>query len=93
MLRAWGRLRHAISRMGFGFVRDKKEETAREYRSRQQIYIDKFVFDLRSRVNDGDEVSSILGNMMRTTSLKDEEILLASYTGSSSLTFISHIAG
>lgn len=38
---------------------------------------------LRERINNGDETPSILGNIMRSNSLSEEEILLVSYTGSS----------
>lgn len=37
---------------------------------------------LKERVANGDETPSILGNILRQGLLKDEEVLLASYTGS-----------
>lgn len=63
---------------------DEKEEKAREYRKMQQVYINKMLGDLKERVAAGDETPSILGNILRQGLLKDEEILLASYTGSTS---------
>lgn len=61
---------------------DQKEEKAREYRKKQQVYINKMLDSLRERVENGDETPSILGNILRQKLLKDEEVLLASYTGS-----------
>lgn len=63
---------------------DEKEEKAREYRRTQQVYIDKMVGDLKTRIESGDETPSILGNILRQGTLKEEEVLLASYTGSES---------
>ncbi|OJD29697.1 cytochrome p450 phenylacetate 2 [Diplodia corticola] len=60
---------------------DEKEEKAREYRRKQQVYISKMLDGLRARVEAGDQTPSILGNILRQGLLKDEEILLASYTG------------
>ena len=60
---------------------DEKEEKAREYRRKQQAYINKMLGDLKGCIASGDETSSILGNILRQGLLKDEEILLASYTG------------
>ncbi|KAF2128862.1 putative cytochrome P450 phenylacetate 2-hydroxylase [Dothidotthia symphoricarpi CBS 119687] len=60
---------------------DEKEEKAREYRKKQQVYINKMLVALKDRVASGDETPSILGNIIRQGLLKDEEILLASYTG------------
>ncbi|ROT39231.1 putative cytochrome P450 phenylacetate 2-hydroxylase [Sodiomyces alkalinus F11] len=60
---------------------DEKEEKAKEYRRTQQVYIQKMLGDLKSRIDDGDETPSILGNILRQGLLKDEEVLLASYTG------------
>lgn len=37
---------------------------------------------LRDRVASGDQTPSILGNILRQGLLKDEEVLLALYTGS-----------
>lgn len=65
------------------YGRDQKEEAAKEYRRLQQIYITDLLVGLRKRIDSGDETPSILGNIMRSGVLKDEEILLASYTGSS----------
>lgn len=63
---------------------DEQEEKAREYRRRQQVYINKMLAGLRERIENGDETPSILGNILRQGLLKDEEVLLASYTGSTS---------
>jgi phenylacetate 2-hydroxylase len=63
---------------------DEKEEKAREYRRRQQSYIDKMLGELKKRMASGDETPSILGNIFRQGLLSDEEVLLASYTGSMS---------
>ena len=63
---------------------DEQESKAREYRSKQWVYIDKFLKDLRAGIADGDTTPSIMGNIMRRGKLSDEEILLASYTGSES---------
>lgn len=73
---------------------DEKEEKARYYRRRQQVYIQKMLGGLKERIANGDETPSILGNILRQGLLKDEEVLLASYTGSmlSPLPFsISHL--
>lgn len=67
---------------------DEKAEKAREYRRMQQSYINKMLGDLKDRIASGDETPSILGNMLRQGLLSDEEILLASYTGSMS-SFVS----
>ena len=61
---------------------DEKEEQAREYRRLQQTYINKMLGELKSRIASGDETPSILGNIFRQGLLRDEEVLLASYTGS-----------
>lgn len=37
---------------------------------------------LKERIESGDETPSILGNILRQGLLKEEEVLLASYTGS-----------
>lgn len=63
---------------------DEKAEKAREYRRMQQAYINKMLGDLKDRIASGDETPSILGNMLRQGLLSDEEVLLASYTGSMS---------
>jgi hypothetical protein len=63
---------------------DEKEEKAREYRKTQQVYINKMLDGLKDRIASGDQTPSILGNILRQGLLKDEEILLASYTGSMS---------
>ncbi|KAL2279970.1 hypothetical protein FJTKL_13107 [Diaporthe vaccinii] len=60
---------------------DEKEEKAREYRKLQQVYINKMVGGLKERIEDGDETPSILGNILRQGLLKEEDVLLASYTG------------
>lgn len=39
---------------------------------------------LKERIENGDQTPSILGNILRQGLLKDEEVLLASYTGSKS---------
>ena len=61
---------------------DEMAEKAREYRSKQQGYINKMLRDLKSRLAAGDDTPSILGNIFRQGLLSDEEVLLASYTGS-----------
>lgn len=48
----------------------------------QQVYINKMVGGLKERIENGDETPSILGNILRQGLLKEEEVLLASYTGS-----------
>lgn len=48
----------------------------------QQVYINKMVGGLKERIESGDETPSILGNILRQGLLKEEEVLLASYTGS-----------
>jgi phenylacetate 2-hydroxylase len=63
---------------------DDKEIKAREYRKLQQDYIHKMVGDLKDRICKGDQTPSILGNMLRQGTLSEEEVLLASYTGSKS---------
>ncbi|KAL1872719.1 hypothetical protein Daus18300_004265 [Diaporthe australafricana] len=60
---------------------EEREETAREYRKKQQIYINKMIGDLKERIENGDEAPSILGNILRKRLLKEDEVLLASYTG------------
>lgn len=73
---------------------DEKAEKAREYRRTQQVYINKMLGDLKDRLASGDETPSILGNMLRQGLLNDEEVLLASYTGSMSsvlVILLSHI--
>ncbi|KAF5139474.1 Phenylacetate 2-hydroxylase [Metarhizium anisopliae] len=60
---------------------DEKEEKAREYRRTQQVYINKMLGELKQRIEDGDQTPSILGNILRQGLLKEEEVLLASYTG------------
>lgn len=85
-MRAWDRMMYGLAKtFGIEYGRDKKEEAAREYRRLQQIYINDLLAGLRERIDNGDETPSILGNIMRTAGLKDEEILLASYTGSASV--------
>ena len=61
---------------------DENAEKAHEYRNMQQAYINKMIGDLKDRIASGDETPSILGNIFRQGLLKDEEVLLASYTGS-----------
>lgn len=48
----------------------------------QQVYINKMLGGLKERIKNGDETPSILGNILRQGLLKEEEVLLASYTGS-----------
>jgi hypothetical protein len=67
---------------------DEKEEMAREYRKKQQVYINEMLSGLKDRIASGDETPSILGNIFRQGLLKEEEILLASYTGSMSFFLI-----
>ena len=86
VLRAAGRARYMASKL-FGIKEwavDEEAEKAREYRSMQQAYINKMLGDLKDRIASGDETPSILGNIFRQGLLKDEEVLLASYTGSMS---------
>ncbi|CAD6579779.1 MAG: hypothetical protein ASARMPRED_009248 [Alectoria sarmentosa] len=83
VLRAAGRARYMASKL-FGIKEwavDEEAEKAREYRSMQQAYINKMLGDLKDRIASGDETPSILGNIFRQGLLKDEEVLLASYTG------------
>lgn len=73
---------------------DEKAEKAREYRRMQQVYINKMLGDLKDRLASGDKTPSILGNILRQGLLNDEEVLLASYTGSMSsvlVVLLSHI--
>ncbi|KAH6638466.1 putative cytochrome P450 phenylacetate 2-hydroxylase [Boeremia exigua] len=82
-LRGAGWLRYVAGKsLGISsWTYDDKEEKAREYRQKQQAYIGKMLDGLRDRVASGDQTPSILGNIIRQGLLKDEEILLASYTG------------
>lgn len=50
----------------------------------QQTYIHEMIAELKQRLESGNETPSILGNMLRQGLLKEEEVLLASYTGSMS---------
>lgn len=61
---------------------DEKAESAREYRRKQQDYINRMLGELKGRIESGNVTPSILGNMLRQGTLKEEEVLLASYTGS-----------
>ncbi|KAF8582383.1 putative cytochrome P450 phenylacetate 2-hydroxylase [Ramaria rubella] len=82
LMRLWNSTLHGVSsKFGLSWGRHEKEEHAREYRRLQQVYINDLLAGLRQRIENGDESPSILGNIMRTASLKPEEILLASYTG------------
>jgi phenylacetate 2-hydroxylase len=80
------RVRYAIGRiLGIQtWAHDEKTEKAREFRRLQQSYISKMIGDLKARVAAGDQTPSILGNIFREGTLKEEEILLAAYTGSMS---------
>ena len=83
-MRGAGLLRYTAGK-SFGIKEwsfDEKEEKAHEYRKTQQVYINKMLDGLKDRIASGDETPSILGNILRQGLLKDEEILLASYTGS-----------
>ena len=74
---------------------DEKADKAREYRKTQQVYVNKMLGDLKDRLVSGDETPSILGNILRQGLLNDEEVLLASYTGSMSsvlVILLNHIA-
>ncbi|KAK2756658.1 hypothetical protein FQN54_005103 [Arachnomyces sp. PD_36] len=84
LLRSVGWLRYAIGKfLGIkGWASDEKEEKARAYRRTQQAYINKLVGGLKDRIENGDETPSILGNILRQGFLKEEEIILASNTGS-----------
>jgi hypothetical protein len=86
LLRGVGQLRYLVGKaLGIqNWSFDKNEEDAREYRKMQQVYIKRLLGSLKQRVTDGDETPSILGNILRQGLLKEEEILLASYTGSKS---------
>ncbi|KAJ5754224.1 cytochrome P450 phenylacetate 2-hydroxylase [Penicillium manginii] len=77
------RVRYAIGRiLGIQtWAHDEKTEKAREFRRLQQSYISKMIGDLKARVAAGDQTPSILGNIFREGTLKEEEILLAAYTG------------
>lgn len=84
VMRAAGQVRYTAGKLlnikDWSF--DEKEEKAREYRRTQQVYINKMVGDLKNRIQSGDETPSFLGNILRQGTLKEEEVLLASYTGS-----------
>lgn len=84
ILRGAGWLRYVAGKaLGIkGWSYDEKEENAREYRKMQQVYINKMLGGLKERIENGDETPSILGNILRQGLLKEEELLLASYTGS-----------
>lgn len=86
VLRAAGWARYKASKLvGIKeWAVDEKAEKAREYRSMQQAYINKMLGELKDRIASGDKTPSILGNIFRQGLLKDEEVLLASYTGSMS---------
>ncbi|KAI6778355.1 putative cytochrome p450 phenylacetate 2- protein [Emericellopsis cladophorae] len=83
ILRAGGRLRYMAGKLlGIeDWAKDEQEELARAYRKKQQVYINKMLDGLRERIETGDQTPSILGNILRQSLLKDEEVLLASYTG------------
>lgn len=84
LLRIASQTRHIVGKL-FGikeWASDDKAEKARQYRSKQQAYINKLLDDLKDRVESGDETPSILGNIFRQGLLSYEEVLLASYTGS-----------
>ena len=86
LLRAAGRFSYMAGKL-FGIKEwafDEKAEKAHEYRRKQQFYINKMIGDLKDRLAAGDKTPSILGNILRQGLLKDQEILLASYTGSMS---------
>lgn len=84
LLRTAGWLRYVAGKvLGIkNWSYDEQEEKAREYRIKQQVYIQKMLGELKDRIEDGDQTPSIMGNIFRQGLLKDEEILLASYTGS-----------
>lgn len=85
ILRVWDRMVYWISSIfGLRYGASEKEEMAKEYRHLQQIYINDLLKGLRERIENGDETPSIMGGMMRSGVLSDEEVLLASYTGSKS---------
>jgi hypothetical protein len=69
---------------------DKKEEKAREYRKRQQGYIKRLLGELKECLENGDETPSIMDNILRQGLLNEEEILLASNTGSMVPPLIPH---
>jgi hypothetical protein len=90
VLRFYQQVLYSVAKtVGIRHGRDEIEDAAREFRRLQQIYINDILAGLRERVDAGDETPSILGNIMRTTNLKNEEILLASYTGSKCAEFLS----
>lgn len=84
VLRAVGQVRYWIMTLlgSSTWAIDKEVYNAHEFRKKQHIYIDKMLRDLRERLASGDLTPSIMGNIMRQGLLNDEEILLASYTGS-----------
>ncbi|UNI19368.1 hypothetical protein JDV02_005554 [Purpureocillium takamizusanense] len=63
------------------WAKDEKAGTAREYRRKQQAYINRMLGELKARIESGDSTPSILGNMLRQGTLSEDEVLLASYTG------------
>ena len=84
ILRAIDRVRHIASTL-LGIKEwtfDEKAKNAQEYRVTQQLYINKMLGGLKNRLASGDETPSILGNILRQGLLNNEEVLLASYTGS-----------
>ena len=93
-MRAAGRAWYIASKL-FGireWAIDEKAENACEYRSLQQTYIDKMLGDLKDRIASGDQTPSILGKIFRQGLLNDEEVLLASYTGSMSSFFVKSLS-
>lgn len=84
LLEGAGAVRRAIGKtLGIkSWSVDQFRENAREARRVQQIYTNKMIDDLKERIENGDETPSILGNILRQKILTDEEVLLASYTGS-----------
>ncbi|KAH7312500.1 putative cytochrome P450 phenylacetate 2-hydroxylase [Stachybotrys elegans] len=83
LLRGAGWIRYSLGKalgiMNWSY--DEKEENARAYRKKQQVYINKMLGGLKERIESGDQTPSILGNILRQGLLKEEEVLLASYTG------------
>jgi phenylacetate 2-hydroxylase len=81
IMRAWNKtIDRVASTLGWQYGRNKVEVHAKEYRRFQEVYINDLVAGLRKLIESGDETPSYLGNIMRTTSLNDEEILLSSYS-------------
>lgn len=92
LLRVFEHLKSVAYKMiGSEASSDAKEAAAREYQRLQQVYISDLLAGVKCQIENGDETPSILGKIMRSGALKDEEILLASSTGSECTQFYGMI--